>query len=74
MLWNMASLTTPLLLSSASIGRFLAVYCPFAYEKYFKSSVVKGMIIYCWSHGLIGATISFAGPDRDGLSFEFLIF
>ena len=67
MLWNMASLTTPLLLGSASIGRFLAVYLPFTYEKYFcRSNVVKLMMIYCWSHGFIGASISFAGPNKDG--------
>ncbi|XP_063682356.1 uncharacterized protein LOC134817155 [Bolinopsis microptera] len=73
MLWNMASLTTPLLLGSASIGRFLAVYCPFTYEKYFKSNVVKGMIIYCWSHGFIGAAISFAGPNRDVKAYQMFV-
>eukprot|EP00116_Pleurobrachia_bachei_P003755 sb/3464017/ len=67
--WNMASLTTPLLLSSASIGRLLAVYLPFVYEKIFKLSLVRILIAICWGVGFLGATISvYTGKRKDCLS------
>ena len=66
MIWNAASLTTPLLVSVVSIGRLAAVYLPLKYDKIFTSPVVYTMLIYCWLHGVAASSLSLWGDTGDG--------
>ena len=66
MVWNAASLTTPLLVSVVSIGRMSAVYLPLKYDKIFTPPVVYTLLIYCGVHGGVASCLSLWGDSGKG--------
>ncbi|XP_063681298.1 uncharacterized protein LOC134816399 [Bolinopsis microptera] len=55
--WCVVSIATPLLLSIISFGRFVALYLPHKYDKYYSPPLSTTLIISSWIISVIGGTM-----------------
>eukprot|EP00116_Pleurobrachia_bachei_P019244 sb/3479506/ len=55
--WCLISISTPLLLALISMGRYIAVFFPHRYDRWFRENHVIGGVVVTWLVGIIGSTM-----------------